>query len=1052
MSTQDSRKQSFAAPNYSGGVNHDATGGSDAVSPRIMPPHATLPQVLPSSPAATSSPAMKFHQQGGSSMAADLPCEDYPRLSSVKGHNHDGKKGKRMFSKDHHKHKSSAAHYEHGSGNPSPSHKHLQGTAVATVSAIQEPSVAAEFNAFAIRTCWRDDVDTVDPSYTPETNNPLLLPVIDGGKEMAGIVSYAGGMSRKRPRKRHKHELRHKHGAKHKHKHRHREPYETSQFLGAEQGSVPFPANELERDRRVHTGNSQKFAAVDKQAKKHKHHHHRESKRDFQLTTADAMLKQSEALFPDASDGSALRKEETELENQMLIRRASMISRDFFLSRPDGAIDDVLQRHTEHVDQLAEISPDFSHLVLSRKHYMRSSRDVSGMPPPDSTSLSSPSDRRTTPDFAHRLSTTESFNESMAPRSRDAVERDELPTTFSHQPINCTLLADVTTLGPLNSVTLQELRVNDTGKGVANSGRTEIVVKEHRGCGVDVYKAADTADIAGPTSRSKGFGAEQNLDSSLTLAVRTAVSGLQRTQLDETFSFVPDCSNRKVNEQCDAFRPLPQSQLDSNVGELVPSSSCLSVAPVVCEASDNTEKVAHQTLSAVEQTIPSKSTEPPLPCTTENTFHDESAISHTTVDAFDKVGRDSEQVSSKSAKKTDTRQQARDHQSGGPPASLSGHAHEPDNNAVTTYEAAPMEQLRDPRGHLVSHVKYNLVVQELSEQSVGYGILEESGKNLHPALAASQERANGAIDALETEIKLMIGLPTSEAGLKAHVSLEDFETILEGQEHKPVDQEASSPKELQLRQEEKIVELQSRAPLGRVSSEQMVGTLEETEVTHEAPASLPPNKESEPPVRSPGSTKVVSGVVLDAPIETKAVMPPESVKRESLTIRMVPVVESQHHTTEAASKIGPEHSGNKNAKASHRPSSAWHKKKARSALRRSLDLSRDHTTTSSPPSTSMSPAAVAMLPGKCRGSLDTATLYAVKPRRSTSKPQLWHELSAVMSRPVLVGISTPGTAGVVMLMDEDEIEAQLNHVLPAGSQVHLRELEIYAGKARVNGK
>ncbi|KAL3221809.1 hypothetical protein MRX96_029125 [Rhipicephalus microplus] len=793
MSTQDSRKQSFAAPNYSGGVNHDATGGSGAVSPRIMPPHATLPQVLPSSPAATSSPAMKFHQQGGSSMATDLPCEDYPRLSSVKGHNHDGKKGKRMFSKDHQKHKSSAARYEHGSGNPSPSHKHLQGTAVATVSAIQEPSVEAEFNAFAIRTCWRDDVDTVDPSYTPETNNPHFT---------------AGDRRRKR-------------NGWHRQLRRVR-------YIS--------PLNELERDQRVHTGNSQKFAAVDKQAKKHKHHHHRESKRDFQLTTADAILKQSEALFPDAADGSALRKEEIELENQMLIRRASMISRDFFLSRPDGAIDDVLQRHTEHVDQLAEISPDFSHLVFSRKHYMRSSRDVSGMPPPDSTSLSSPSDRRTTPDFAHRQSTTESFNESMAPRSRDAVERDELPTTFSHQPINCTLLADVTTLGPLNSVTLQELRVNDTGKGVANSGRTDIVVKEHRGCGVDVYKAADTADIAGPTSRGKGFGAEQNLGSSLTRAVRTAVSGLRRTQSDETFSFVPDCSNRKVNEQCDAFRPLPQSQLDSNVGELVPSSSCLSVAPVVCEASDNTEKVAHQTLSAVEQTIPSKSTEPPLPCTTENTFHDESAISHTTVDAFDKVGRDSEQVSSKSAKKTDTRQQARDHQSGGPPASLSGHAHEPDNNAVTTYEAAPMEQLRDPRGHLVSHVKYNLVVQELSEQSVGYGILEESGKNLHPALAASQERANGAIDALETEIKLMIGLPTSEAGLKAHVSLEDFETIFEGQEHKPVDQEASSPKELQLRQEEKIVELQSRAPLGRVSSEQIVGTLEETKATHEAPA------------------------------------------------------------------------------------------------------------------------------------------------------------------------------------------------------------------------
>ncbi|KAL1428017.1 hypothetical protein MTO96_000354 [Rhipicephalus appendiculatus] len=90
---------------------------------------------------------------GGSSMATDLLNEDYGRPSSDKGHNHHGK-GKRRFSKDHNKHKNGAAPYEHGSGNPSPSHKHLQGTAVASVPAIQEPSIEAEFNPFVIRTCW----------------------------------------------------------------------------------------------------------------------------------------------------------------------------------------------------------------------------------------------------------------------------------------------------------------------------------------------------------------------------------------------------------------------------------------------------------------------------------------------------------------------------------------------------------------------------------------------------------------------------------------------------------------------------------------------------------------------------------------------------------------------------------------------------------------------------------------------------------------------------------------------------------------------------------
>ncbi|KAL1428016.1 hypothetical protein MTO96_000353 [Rhipicephalus appendiculatus] len=299
-----------------------------------------------------------------------------------------------------------------------------------------------------------------------------------------------------------------------------------------------------------------------------------------------------------------------------------------------------------------------------------------------------------------------------------------------------------------------------------------------------------------------------------------------------------------------------------------------------------------------------------------------------------------------------------------------------------------------------------------------------------------------------------MGLPTSEAGLKAHVSLEDFEAISEGQERMPVDQEAPCPKELQVRQEAEMVELQFRAPLGRVSSEHIAGKQETTEATHEAPASLLPDKESKPSVRSPVSTNVVSGVVPEAPAEVKAATPPESMKRASLTIRTVPVLEKQHYTREAASKIGPADAGNEDANVSRRPSLAWRKKKARSFLRRSLDQSRDHTASPSPPSTCMSPAAAAaaMLPGKCRGSLDAATLYAVKPRGSTSKPHLWHELSAVMSRPVLVGISTPGTDGVVMLMDEDEIEEQLNHVLPAGSQVHLREVDISTGKARVNGK
>lgn len=1060
MSTQDSRRQSFAAPNYSDEVNRAAADGSGAASPHIMPPHATLPHALPAGSAAASPSAMNVHQQGSSSMAAELPSEDYARLSSDKGHNHNGKKGKRMFSKDRKKHKNGAAGHEHGSGNPSPSHKNLHGTAVASVPAIQEPSAQAEFNPFGIRTCWRDDIDTVDPSYTRGTENHLLLPVIDGGKEMAGIFSYEAEMSQKRPKKKHKHDSRHNHGAKHKH--RHREPHETSQPPYAEPELTPCDANEFERDHRVQTGDSQKLATVDKPAKRHKHHH-KESKGEVQLTTADAILKQSEALFPDAADGSALRREEIELENQMLNRRASMISRDFFLSRNDEAIDDVLQRQTAHIDQLAKISPDFSHLVFSRKYYMRSSRDLSGMSPHDSRSLSSPSDRHATPDSPRRQSPgTGSLSEYRVP-SRDAAERDVLPNAFSHGPISSIVLAGAsTTLGPLNSVALAEPKLGETGRGVADSGRPEVPAKavskrskkKHRTGSADPHKATSTADTVGPTSHGKRFGAEQNLHSYLLPpAVQTAVSGLRRTQSDDTFSFVPDCSDRKVTEQSDVFHTLSHSQLDSHGGKVVPTSSCLSVVPAVCKGSDSTHKVACRTdLSGVEQAIPSKGTVPVLPHNTENALHDEGAVSHTTVDVLDNVERDSEQGSSKTAKETDTRQQARDSQSACLPASLSGPVHDPENHAVTTYEAALTEQLRDSAGHLVGHADEKLVVLELSDQSAGYGILEESGKNLHSALLTSQKSANGATDTLETEVKLMMGLPTSEAGLKAHVSMEDFEAISEGQERVPVDQEAPCPKELQVRQEAEMVDVHFRLPLEKASSQHDAGRQETTEATHEAPASLPPDKESKAPVRSPGSTNVLPSVVPEAPAEAKAATPPELVKRASLTIRTVPVLEKQHCAREAASQIGPADAGNKDAKASRSPSLAWRKNKGRSFLRRSLDQSRDRTASPSPPSTSMSPAAAAMLRGKCRGSLDTATLYAVKPRGSTSKPHLWHELSAVMSRPVFVGISTPEMAGVVVLMDEDEIDAQLNHVLPAGSQLHLRELDISAGKPRVNRK
>ncbi|KAH6938675.1 hypothetical protein HPB50_011700 [Hyalomma asiaticum] len=945
---QDSKRQPLAAPEYSGDVHRAAADGSGAVSPSVMPPHATLHHGVPVGAAAMPSSPMNIHQQGGSSTATELVREDFAHLSRDKAHNHKCKKGERLFSKGRKKHKNSAARYGHAdpkpyhdSGSPSPNHKGLPKTSAEDIPAIPEQVFQDNFDAFPVRTCWTGDDDVAAPCYSRGTESRLLLPAIYGGKAMDDVFSDEARMSGKRPKKRHKH------GAKHKH--RHREPPETSQSPSADPESLLYDGVGIHQDQRVWTDDLRQFSAVKRSSKRHRRHHEKSS--DGLPTTPGAIFKQREALFPDAADRSALRQEEIERRNQMLSRRPSMISRDFFLSGSNDTIDDVLQRQTAHLDQLAKISPEFSYLAHSRKYYMRSSRERSGMSTSDSTSLSSPRDSRATPDAPCEQSPgIKSLSDSKA-RSPDAVEGDVLPYTFSHGPVTSIMLPDTSSnLGPLDSVVSPEPQIGGTGLSVADPGRPDVSArtltkrskKERRTGDARARKAAHVANAVGAMCRGKRFGADRNLDSPLSPpAVQTAALGFRRKLSDETFAFVPDWSDRKVNEQSDVSRTLPFTQLGSHCGNVVPVSSHLSVAPAVSKETNRAPEVAHQSaLSGGEQAISAELTVPILlPQKTKSTVLNEGAIPHSLLDVSQKIERDSEEGRLMSTKETETGHHVRDSRKTCPLALPYGHTGDPDSYVATADETALTEHLRDSAGDLVGHVDRKLLVLELPDQRPINAALEESKNMVHSVLEASQECTKGAIDMLETE---------------------------------------------------------------------------------------------------------------DAPAKAKAATPPESAKRASLTIRTVPVPEKRHDAGEAALKTHPSNATAEDAKMSRSPDLAWRKKKAHSFLRRSLDKPRDRTASPTPPKTSLSPAA-AMLPGKCRGSLDATTLYAVTPRASISKPHLWRELSAVMSRPVFVGISTPKMAGVIMLMDEEEIRTELDHVLPASNQVKLRELDISAaGKAGVH--
>lgn len=1171
MSTQNSshshRRHSSAAPVE---VDRAAADGSRSVSPQATSPPPTLSRAVPVGPTAQSLSTLNFHQQGGSSLTTELLRED-GHLSSDKGRHNKGKKGKRTCLKDRKKHKNSAArndqaHYDryHGSGNPSPSRNGMPRTTVEDVPAIQGRSEQA-LNVCSSRASppsWRKDADAAAPCYSQGTETRLLLPALDGVKETADVFTDEAKMSAKWPRKRHKHDLRHKHGTKHKHKHR--EPHEIAQPPDANPESMRvYDAFEQEQER---TSDSHQVGTIDLPTRRSTHSH-KESNREIPLTSADAILKPSEALFPDPDDKNVLRKEERERRNRMLSRRSSMISRDFFLWGNDVGIEDLLHRQTAHLDQLAKISPEFSHLVLSRKYYLRSSRERSGTSPHlDSTSLSSRSERHVTPDTPYGQSPgTESLSDSKAQSPDDAWR-----SVLGRGTVSTVMLTDASAaLAPLDSVALAKPRVGETGLGLADSGPPEVPAQvvaekskgELRMVDADVPKAADAV---GAMSRGEHSGAEKNLGSYLSPPpVQTAVSVLGRKQCEDTFSFVPDWSDRKVSEQSDVSRTLPHTPLDSHGGKVVPALTYPIVVPadskiapvgdggtnanadadsssngqrvlvpdstaylssktvpedivstrthdVVCQSGNSAsagaqafierpekepanfsynaasqlkacgcigfpcsrhaasfaeaergQKAAHQSaLSELEQAILTERTGRVLSYKeTENALLSEGVVSRTSVDVFKKVEHDREKVPLKSTKEIRTRHHVRDSQSECPRASPSGRTYDPTSYVVTNYEIALTEQSREPAGDLVGYTDRKLVILELPDQRPEYEIVEESGSKVRPTLAASPERTNGATDALETEIKLMMGLPTNEAAVKADISMEDFQALSEGQERVPVDQEAPSSKERGRRKKAKssekrgtcqkaeTIELHVRAPLVKTSPEHTADRQEVTKTTHEAPMSSPPNKQGKAPVRSPGSTNVPV-LSLGAPAEAHPVTTPErpeqAVKRASLTIRTVPLQEKQHDAGEAASKSCFRDTRDEVARVSRSPSLAW-RKKGRSFLRQSLDQVRDRTTSPTTPSTSLSPAA-AMLPGKCRGSLDTATLYAVKPRGTMSRPHLWHELSAVMSRPVFVGISTPKLNGVVMLMDEDEFPAQLNHVLPAGSQVHLRELEISAVK------
>ncbi|KAK8767865.1 hypothetical protein V5799_031503 [Amblyomma americanum] len=1039
--------------------------------------------------------------------------EDYALLytSATRSNKGSGHKGKSKRTKDGKKHRGSYGRDQRSHDGYDPeSHERTSKAASNVVSTVQERGGEASSLASSSRPLVphgsRDCVEEEVLYYSQGSQKCLHLPV-ESGVEMTDFYTDNANIGKGWSKRRHRHR------SKHKHKKRRPMPdvvtpaADTALETTVTRSGVTGTGHESQllssgcqttAEETVSTANKRNGGV---------------SRRDVPATSAHAILKQNEDLFPDMADRRTLKREEEERRKRILSQRSSMISRDFFLWGKEDAVDDPLHKRTAHIEDLAGVSPEFSHIASHRKQCLlrHGSRNRPEMSPCDSRSASSRSDLLGSPETSQARSSVKENVGEFESLNRNVNELDILSRQSGYGPVGGSNLKAASTIVEQLLKPKKYLSRSMTDPGLAgprdsetsavNGTREKKLPKEKTLVDIDQPQAPAGAvtehgkerhtmhDAAAQKPRNTGSGTSLDVHSCsvkqrpqdsnlLTGESPNAVSGIQAKKDDESsvpssFVFVPDL-DRKTSEQSDMSWTLPCSPADPRFGKLAPPHTCANatlaysktlpdnssndpgngaalLGAIPCRSMAGPEISLHTPEKALVR-VPYGTTSQLQGCGCINFRCPDHATSFAENQCLEKP------LSSQFGKKQgadilciQSENWAKMHEAVESNREGEGVSTMPDGTKEMRTTSVASSSRHDPGERTDLNAGHSAVLIEQFPRSdvsiVEYKVsqCEIAGRNESKVIPstsrASREYADA--EALETEIKLMMGVPTKKPALKPDISLDVFHALAEGQGCVTVGRGTLNDKK-EMWREIDVVEPQASAsfvkPKETHSEAEEVGTLG-SDTEHEHLTSLPGRKR-QTRVREPvGSASAVPGTAHAASVEAERETPMErsetAQKFDSLTNHMG----SRQETSQCNDRKGglkqPRRASEGAVRTSRRSSSAGQYKKSPSTPRRSLDHGRDSTLSPTLPSATSRHS-------EDRGSVETADLYPVKTQRWKSRPCLWRELSAVMARPVSIGISAPGLNEIVVMDEEKSLDKP--NVLPVGTRVPPRDSELSSEK------
>lgn len=338
----------------------------------------------------------------------------------------------------------------------------------------------------------------------------------------------------------------------------------------------------------------------------------------------------------------------------------------------------------------------------------------------------------------------------------------------------------------------------------------------------------------------------------------------------------------------------------------------------------------------------------------------------------------------------------------------------------------------------------SLIVLELPDQDFEGEINKPSQGNEHRVCTASNGVPDDADNALEAEVKFMMGMDAGTPPAEADMPMEDFKTLTELDERAMPNLTMSS--DIGALQDENAVGQNPHAPAADNSTVHTDARSSETMKNAPNHADEPTAQHArEVAVSSPTSTnggQQPSQGGKDAAVADLTLVPPQD----------APLAECTEASTAKSvlpkNNRGPKRRRHRSDAGTYRhslcKSTTHHKrKKAHSFAARSPPRRDEERSLSvSPPSVSGTATGSQNVVRK-GDDTDSAALFGVAAHKSTSQRRLWDELSAIMTQPVSVGVSVPAVREVVVLVDEHASpHVQVNHVLPAGSYANIEELDI----------